>query len=172
MNLCKRRLCALRCSISASNSVFLLSSRVHALALVWRWSFCCHQSVFEIMFEQSWGKNYRLNIRGEETLSSQQLHLLFCALPPRHVTCLTHHVFPRRSRRRGVWDCHQGKTTTILQWLKISQKSLSRTIANDTRKKIYFCASETLLKTLLIIKILFNCNQEKCFWFSLFYYIK
>ena len=117
MNLCKRRLCALRCSISASNSVFLLSSRVHALALVWRWSFCCHQSVFEIMFEQSWGKNYRLNIRGEETLSSQQLHLLFCALPPRHVTCLTHHVFPRRSRRRGVWNCHQGKTTT-----KISKK--------------------------------------------------
>ena len=119
MNLCKRRLCALRCSISASNSVFLLPSRVHALALVWRWSFCCHQSVFEIMFEQSWGKNYRLNIRGEETLSSQQLHLLFCALPPRHVTCLTHHVFPRRSRRRGVWNCHQGKMTT-----KISKKEL------------------------------------------------
>ena len=41
---------------------------------VWRRSFC-HQSVFEIMFEQSWGKNYRLNIRGEETKTHEGFEL-------------------------------------------------------------------------------------------------
>ena len=43
-----------------------------------------------------------------------------------------------------------------------SKRNIELTNTSEIRI-YYFCASEILLKTLLILKILFNCFQEKCF---------